>query len=309
MKLARDPMVLLRSGDAPGARFFSGHVVLDEAFLGGRLCTRYWSTAGQVVPEMYAGKTAWAVDEPADAFGVSVNNQDLAGGFAWIDAREEKDPSGLRAAGPGVACAATRLAHKASGTGGDGPHPARRRPVRRPMARNYQPVAARGGDHPRVSLRRDGVGAADRRALAPRPGNRAAESLRTGVQPQVRMGPGGRFLVRAAGGWREDRERGEAREERLGPSRVLGARHHQRPDPRLRARLERQLRVLPRLPGPARREGRETLLPHRALGAVRGAAGPAARRDGEDPRRARGILPGRRRRDRAGYARARSHRS
>jgi alpha-galactosidase len=116
MKPARDPMVLLRSGEAAGARYFSGHVVLDEAFLGGRLCTRYWSTAGQVVPEMYAGKVAWAVDEPADSFAVSIDGRDLAGGYEWVDAREEKDSSGLRAAGPGVACAAVHLAHRASGT-------------------------------------------------------------------------------------------------------------------------------------------------------------------------------------------------
>lgn len=116
MKPARDPQVLLRTATAAGARYFSGHVVLDEAMLQGRLCTRWWSTAGQVVPEMYAEKIRWAVDEPADAFAVGIDGMNLAGGYEWIEAREELDSSGLRARGPGVVCSAIRLAHRATGT-------------------------------------------------------------------------------------------------------------------------------------------------------------------------------------------------
>jgi alpha-galactosidase len=109
-----DPAIFIRPGEAPGARFHTGRVVLDEAFLGGRLCTRYWSAAGQVVPEMHAGKISWAADEPADSFAVSVDGQDLAGGYEWIEAGEEPDASGLRAARSGVACAVVRLAHPAA---------------------------------------------------------------------------------------------------------------------------------------------------------------------------------------------------
>jgi len=119
MTTARDPMIVLHSGDVPGARYSSGAMVLDEAFRKGRLCTRYWSAAGQVVPEMYAAKVDWAVDEPADGFVLAIDGRDLAGGYEWAAAQEEADGSGLRAAprGPGssLACAAVRLSHKGAG--------------------------------------------------------------------------------------------------------------------------------------------------------------------------------------------------
>jgi alpha-galactosidase len=89
---SRDPMIFLRGPDSAagaGTRLCSGPVVLDEAFRNGRLFTRWWSAAGQVVPEMYAEKVEWAVDEPADAFQLSIDGRDLAGGLAWSGAREE----------------------------------------------------------------------------------------------------------------------------------------------------------------------------------------------------------------------------
>jgi alpha-galactosidase len=115
MKQAQDPAVFVRSGAQAGVRFASGPVVLDEAFQHGRLVTRYWSTAGQVVPEMYAEKVAWAHDEPADGFRVAVDGRDLAGGWAWTSAAEELDASGLRGNGRSVKSTAIRLTHAAAG--------------------------------------------------------------------------------------------------------------------------------------------------------------------------------------------------
>ncbi len=106
----RDPMIFLRSTDSPagaGARYASGAVVLDEAFRKGRLFTRWWSAAGQVVPEMYAEKVAWAVDEPADAFQLSIDGHDLAGGYEWAGAREEAQGK--------AASAAVKLGHRTAG--------------------------------------------------------------------------------------------------------------------------------------------------------------------------------------------------
>lgn len=115
MQIARDPLVLIRDGGSPGVRLATGHVVLDEGFRRGRLCTRYWSAAGQVVPEMHAEKVEWAVDEPADAFALGVDGRDLSGGFEWAGAAEEEDFSGLRRGGRSPTCLGVRLTHRATG--------------------------------------------------------------------------------------------------------------------------------------------------------------------------------------------------
>ena len=96
-------------------RYCAGAVVLDEAFTASRLCTRYWSAAGQVVPETHAGTIAWQADEPADSFGLAIDGRSLAGGYQWVSASTEPDPS---AQGPDRQVpvkASIRLSHPASG--------------------------------------------------------------------------------------------------------------------------------------------------------------------------------------------------
>jgi alpha-galactosidase len=112
---SKDPMIFLRTPEAAagaGARYSSGAVVLDEAFRKGRLFTRWWSAAGQVVPEMYAEKVEWAVDEPADAFQLSIDGHDLAGGYEWAGARET---AAATAAAGKATSAAVKLSHRAAG--------------------------------------------------------------------------------------------------------------------------------------------------------------------------------------------------
>ena len=92
----KDPTLAFRTGDRPGVRYMSGHMVLDEAFLNGRLCTRYWNANGQVWPEMHFESRRWNADQPADAFCLGINGQDLAGGFAWESAGCETDDAGYR---------------------------------------------------------------------------------------------------------------------------------------------------------------------------------------------------------------------
>ena len=75
--------ILFRGGGLPGARYVSGRVILDEIFSDGRLVTRYWSPLGQVLPEMHLEELNWHWDQPADAFCLSVNGRNLAGGYGW----------------------------------------------------------------------------------------------------------------------------------------------------------------------------------------------------------------------------------
>jgi len=87
------PSVVFRPGDRPGARYMSGRVVLDEAFMNGRLCTRYWNSNGQVWPEMHYDKLLWHADQAADALRLAVNGQDLASGFVLESTNIEADTS------------------------------------------------------------------------------------------------------------------------------------------------------------------------------------------------------------------------
>ncbi len=110
-----DPSIFVRAGDSPGIRYCTGPVILDEGFQAGRLCTRYWSAAGQVVPEMHASRVRWAIDDPADAFLVGIDGRDLAGGYEWVSAAEGPDSSSLRSEGRQAICAGIRLLHRATG--------------------------------------------------------------------------------------------------------------------------------------------------------------------------------------------------
>ncbi|MCU0521910.1 MAG: hypothetical protein MUF84_14620, partial [Anaerolineae bacterium] len=81
--------VRFRAGDVPGVRYVSDRLVYDELFTSGRLLTRYWSSDGQVWPEMHYGGLRWKPDQPADVFRLSVNGLDLSGGYAWESASLE----------------------------------------------------------------------------------------------------------------------------------------------------------------------------------------------------------------------------
>ncbi|MCC7265350.1 MAG: alpha-galactosidase [Candidatus Latescibacteria bacterium] len=93
---APEAQIRFRSGEAPGACYTSGRRVFDEMFLGGRLLSRYWNPNGQLWPEMHFGGMRWRVDQPADTFHLSINRQDLAGGYTWTAAEETPDPSAYR---------------------------------------------------------------------------------------------------------------------------------------------------------------------------------------------------------------------
>ncbi|MEI8096410.1 MAG: alpha-galactosidase [Spirochaetales bacterium] len=113
-----EPWVKLRDTSASaglGACYSSAQVVLDEGFKDGRLCTRFWSAAGQIVPEMYLEKAVWGTDEPADSFSVAIDGQDLAGGYEWVGASLEPDTSNLRTTGSKSLVAVIVLRHAATG--------------------------------------------------------------------------------------------------------------------------------------------------------------------------------------------------
>lgn len=88
--------IFFRSGAAAGARYISGPVVYDEAFQAGRLVTRYWNPNGQVWPEMHYEDVEWGPDDPVDAFELEINHIKLGGGFEWVAAGLEPDPSRWR---------------------------------------------------------------------------------------------------------------------------------------------------------------------------------------------------------------------
>ena len=75
-----------------GYRYVSGRQVLDEALIDGRLVCRYRNCTGQVYPEMSLGKGMFshliAKYPEADAFRLSVNGENLAGGWQYAGFEE-----------------------------------------------------------------------------------------------------------------------------------------------------------------------------------------------------------------------------
>lgn len=93
----------------------SGRVSYDEVFRAGRLCTRYWSSSGQVWPEMHLKGIDPALDQPYDAFQLAIDGRNLAGGYEWLAAGESADPSSDCGGDRPVRHAEIRLAHQAAG--------------------------------------------------------------------------------------------------------------------------------------------------------------------------------------------------
>jgi alpha-galactosidase len=103
-----------RSGDTPGARYLSGRVTYDEQYRAGRLCTRYWSPSGQVWPEMHLQNQRWLPDQPADAFQLAIDGQNLAGSYEWESAQVTPDSSGYRSGDGAVSHGVITLLHRAA---------------------------------------------------------------------------------------------------------------------------------------------------------------------------------------------------
>jgi alpha-galactosidase len=94
-----NPEVSIRftEGEKPSVRYVSGRLLFDEILVDGRLVTRYWNPHGQVWPEMhYPQKNIWQPDEPADVFRLSINQQNLTGGYTWESAEITRDTSHYR---------------------------------------------------------------------------------------------------------------------------------------------------------------------------------------------------------------------
>jgi hypothetical protein len=90
----------------PSMRYVSGKIIYDEAFLDGRLLSRYWTDTGQIVPELYL--TADSLRRQSgefnmEAFELKVNGKKLDN-FEYVLSGEkqfapEADPTGLRSRG------------------------------------------------------------------------------------------------------------------------------------------------------------------------------------------------------------------
>jgi len=109
--------ITFRDERSPGARYVSGNVVLDEQLRDGHLTTRYWNPNGQVWPEMHLEKKSWRIDQPADAFRLAINHQDLTGGFSWVAATQAPETGGSgwrRRAGARVVRGTVTLHHAAA---------------------------------------------------------------------------------------------------------------------------------------------------------------------------------------------------
>ena len=78
MKKNQEVAIIYREGKQTGVRYVSGRVIFDEQFKNCRLCTRYWSSSGQVWPEMYVEETGWDSNQPADTFTVGIDGRDLS---------------------------------------------------------------------------------------------------------------------------------------------------------------------------------------------------------------------------------------
>jgi len=88
--------IRFRGGQTPGAQYLSGRQVFDETFVEGRLITRFWNANGQIWPEMhYPYGRGMAINEPADTFQLSINHQNLAGGYTWQSAEVMPESHGV----------------------------------------------------------------------------------------------------------------------------------------------------------------------------------------------------------------------
>jgi alpha-galactosidase len=101
--------------DYPHVRYTSGLFIYDEVFIGGRLVNRYWSSTGGIRPDMHFRWGDWYKNVapllPNDAFSLSLEGQDLRGGWKWLGAEESSEPSGFRGEGRPTRHAVVYLEH------------------------------------------------------------------------------------------------------------------------------------------------------------------------------------------------------
>ena len=80
----------VRSGMAPGVRFSSGLMVCDEELYAGRWANRYWTSTGQIKPEVHLqGQSETRSGLPIDAFQLGIEGQNLAGSWKWIGVEQK----------------------------------------------------------------------------------------------------------------------------------------------------------------------------------------------------------------------------
>jgi hypothetical protein len=80
----------VRSGAVPGVRFTSGLMVCDEELFAGRWVNRYWTSTGQIKPEIHLqGQSEARAGLPNDAFQLGIEGQNLAGTWKWVDIEQK----------------------------------------------------------------------------------------------------------------------------------------------------------------------------------------------------------------------------
>ncbi len=87
---------VIRTGAEPGVRYSSGLTVCDEALRNGHWINRYWLATGMIKPEFHLeGEKRSGIAPLADAFGLSVEGQELGGTWRWVKASQEqvREPS------------------------------------------------------------------------------------------------------------------------------------------------------------------------------------------------------------------------
>ena len=79
--------VIRSGGAAPGMRLTSGLMVCDEELYNGRWVNRYWTSTGQINPDVHLESQSQArAGLPVDAFQLGIEGQNLAGSWKWIRA-------------------------------------------------------------------------------------------------------------------------------------------------------------------------------------------------------------------------------
>jgi hypothetical protein len=85
---------VIRTGTNPGVRFTSGLMVCDEELYQGRWVNRYWTSTGQIKPEVHLdGQSQPRSGLQNDSFQLGIEGQNLAGSWKWIRAEQKHQMS------------------------------------------------------------------------------------------------------------------------------------------------------------------------------------------------------------------------
>ncbi len=81
----------VRTGATPGVRLSSGLMVCDEELFQGRWVNRYWTSSGQIKPDVHLeGQSQQRQGEPMDSFQLGIEGQSLAGSWQWVGANQSR---------------------------------------------------------------------------------------------------------------------------------------------------------------------------------------------------------------------------